>query len=246
MAIRISETIPLLVITLLCIGAVEGGYTAFEYFLRTPVGKDMSETVPAPDESATPPGEEQPHDYKIILSRNLFGQVPKAPLPAVPVADVAALELTDLGVVLVGTISGTGETPRAIILDLKTRKQVLYKGGEMIQGARIMGIHRGKVILSVNGKDELLDMSEAAKVRPTVSIREEIPPKESSAPAQGLDPTQNQNPEAQTVEGGVPQEMASPPVIPEAFTPSPATPPAPGKRNVSPRVVRPSKPPRSY
>lgn len=169
MATRITSIIPLLFITLICVAAVEGGYQAFEYFILKP--EPIAEATQS--EAETEGGEESTvaqtakHDYRIILQRNLFGPPPssgeteKAPASTYP----DDLEATSLNIVLMGTISGTEGTHRAIILDKKLNEQELYETGDAIQGALVKEIMRGKVILALNGKDEILDMSEAAKMR---------------------------------------------------------------------------------
>ena len=59
---------------------------------------------------------------------------------------------------------------RAIIFDKTVNKQALYETGDAVQGAVVKEILRGKVILVYNGRDEMLDMSEAAKVRPAYAV----------------------------------------------------------------------------
>lgn len=174
MASQISRIIPLLVITLFCIGAVEGGYSVLEYFLfRQPVNETV---IPgAKEEKEEQVSSAARRDPSIILTRNLFGPTFESEdAPAASTVDVAAnLDKSDLEIVLVGTIGGGEGNNRAIILDKKTRKQDLYKEGDEIKGASVKEILRGKVILDVEGKEELLDMSEAASVRPTVKMTRE-------------------------------------------------------------------------
>ena len=169
MATRITSIIPLLFITLICVVAVEGGYQAFEYFILKP-----EPIADAPQSQAeTKSGEEgtavqtAKNDYRIILQRNLFGPPPGSGKtePAATSKYPDDLEATSLNIVLMGTISGTEGTHRAIILDKKINEQELYETGDAIQGALVKEIMRGKVILALNGKDEILDMSEAAKMR---------------------------------------------------------------------------------
>ena len=164
MAHRISIIVPLLFITLLCVGLVEGGYQALEYFLM----RDQIDTKTVAPESVTKSVPkikvtEEKHDYKIILQRNLFGAPPADNttkiVETVPVKD---LEATSLKIVLKGTIKGVGESDRAIILDKKNKTQQLYQEGDGIQGAFVKEILRGRVILSYNGNDEVLDMSDTA------------------------------------------------------------------------------------
>ena len=170
MAARITDIFPILLITLLCVGIVEGGYQALEYFvLRTPVPKtEILETAAVEKDSTSQNVQKKQQDYRLILQRNLFGPPPGKDEPTATVDPNYAenLKLTSLNIVLMGTINGGEGADRAIVLDKKTHKQELYEKGDAIQGAFVKEILRGKVILVYNGKDEMLDMSEAANVRP--------------------------------------------------------------------------------
>ena len=174
MPARITDIFPLLLITLLCVGVVEGGYQALEYFvLRTPVEKvEKSDTVAVEQKTVVENDQKKGRDYRIILQRNLFGPPPgKDQLTAAVDPDYTEnLKSTSLNIVLMGTISGGDGVARAIILDKQSSKQQLYEKGDAIQGASVKEILRGKVILVYNGKDEMLDMSEAAKVRPAYAV----------------------------------------------------------------------------
>ena len=171
MAARITDILPFLLITLLCVGLVEGGYQALEHFgLSAPAEKAaIPETASVQTDQAGTVGENPKHDYTVILQRNLFGPAPGKNETATTAAteNTEELQSTSLNIVLMGTINGGKETDRAIILDKTTKKQQLYETGDTVQGATIKEILRGKVILAYNGKDEMLDMSEAAKVRST-------------------------------------------------------------------------------
>ena len=193
MASHISRIIPLLVITLCCIGAVELGYTVLEYLLfRQPAEETVTPGTPAAKEGPMPAGAKR--DYSIILTRNLFGpQFKTENTPAPPAVDVAAnLDRSNLEIVLVGTVGGSEGTNRAIILDRKTRKQDLYKEGDEVKGANIKEILRGKVVLEVQGKEELLDMAEAASVRPVVKPRQ--PQQAGPSPGQMVQPEAGMEP----------------------------------------------------
>jgi general secretion pathway protein C len=61
---------------------------------------------------------------------------------------------------LLGTVAGDQANAVAVIEDKKKRKQDLYKVGDSVQDALIKKILRGKVVLEVGGKDEILAMEE--------------------------------------------------------------------------------------
>ena len=171
MAARITDILPFLLITLLCVGFVEGGYQALEHFgLSAPVDKAAPpEITPVKTELPGALTENQQYDYQVILDRNLFGPAPgKGQTEANATEEKTEdLQATSLNIVLMGTVNGGKGSDRAIILDKSTNKQQLYAAGDAIQGASIKEIQRGKVILAYNGKDEMLDMSDAAKERST-------------------------------------------------------------------------------
>ena len=174
MVSRLSSILPFLLITLLCIFGVEMFYRGVDRFLFRP-DSTTAAGRPTPTgavdarsgkkgASAPPPATT---DYKVIVSRNLFGLPPKEePAQAKMSSEqLEQLKSTSLDVVLMGTVSGVKGDDRAIILTKKGRKQKLYQVGDVVEGAQIKSILRGKVILNFNGKDEILDMSEAAKFR---------------------------------------------------------------------------------
>jgi type II secretory pathway component PulC len=166
---RLSFITPLLFITILSAVFVEGFYQALETFvLNVPASSKNS-----PDQNQEQkaliinPNEKRP-DYRVILTRNLFGtslnnnEVVEA--PATTESEVE--NISELGIVLMGTVSGSENNRRAIILNKQSRDQNIFSIGEVIEGALIKEINRGQLVLSIQGKDETLDMSEAAEMRP--------------------------------------------------------------------------------
>ena len=108
-------------------------------------------------------------EYKAVLDRNLF-ETRSAATPQPRKVDVASLEETKLNLKLWGTVSGSSDGDYAVIEDVKAREQNLYRVGDAIQTATVKEIHREKVVLTVNGNDEVLQMQELesgnAAVRP--------------------------------------------------------------------------------
>ncbi len=174
MAHRISSIVPLLFITLLCVGSVEGGYLMLEYFLtQTPASQKQDAPKRPVKAGRSAEMKEQKHDYHIILSRNLFGPPPSDKVVGAPAKNdsVKDLAVTGLDIMLKGTISGEGKTRFAIITEKINNTQQLYQEGDAVQGAFVKEILRGKVILSYNGKDEVLEMSDTAgKAAPSAPI----------------------------------------------------------------------------
>ncbi len=96
--------------------------------------------------------------YQPIIARDLFNTAktvdPKAAI------DIDALKPTKLDLKLWGTVSGEDpDRAYAVVEDLQARQQGLYRPGDTIQDATVKLILRKKVILSVGGKDEVLEIA---------------------------------------------------------------------------------------
>jgi general secretion pathway protein C len=108
--------------------------------------------------------------YQPISERNLFkvqesgdkaASKPKA-------IDVESLKQTELKLKLWGTVTGNPETDYAVIEEGTAKEQNLYRVGDSIQNATVKMILREKVVLSVDGKDEVLKMEEVADDKKTL------------------------------------------------------------------------------
>ena len=99
--------------------------------------------------------------YNAIVERNLFNSKKGAGQHAERL-DIESLEPTDLKLKLLGTVSGNNKKAYAVIEDTAKKHQDLYRIGDSIQNATLKMILREKVILRVNGKDEILGIEEAS------------------------------------------------------------------------------------
>ena len=97
--------------------------------------------------------------FQVIADRNLF-QLPAREGDAPQTIDVDALAPTSLQLKLWGTVSGNGEEAYAVIEDPALRRQAVYRPGEMVQHAVVRLILREKIVLSVDGRDEVLLMEQ--------------------------------------------------------------------------------------
>jgi len=96
-------------------------------------------------------------DYRVITDRNLFGSLVRSS-GHVKLKDIGSLEPTSLKIALLGTTTGNHKNAFAVIEEIDKKKQDLYKAGDSVQGAVLKKVLRGKVILRVNNKDEILIM----------------------------------------------------------------------------------------
>jgi len=112
------------------------------------------------------------NDYKAIVDRNFFDSSASSRNLEPGTKEIEGLDPTSLKVLLFGTVTGSRENAFAVIEETDTRKQGLYRVGDNIQNAVVKLILRGKVVLSVGDRDEILTMEESAASRP----RKDSPP----------------------------------------------------------------------
>jgi general secretion pathway protein C len=99
------------------------------------------------------------NSYDIIVQRNLF----KVQIERKEGSDnessysTEKLEPTTLSLTLWGTVTGGSEL-YAVIEDKKSRLQALYEEGDLIQDATIKKILKKEIILTFQGKDQVLEM----------------------------------------------------------------------------------------
>ncbi len=124
-------------------------------------------------EKTSPP----PSDYQSILKRNLFKTVSKGiPGSGSTATPIGAPLPIQLNVKLWGTVTFSDGKGFAVIEDVPARRQDLFTAGKAIQNATLKEILRGRVILSVNGRDQVLNMEDPK------SLPERVQPIPASAP----------------------------------------------------------------
>ncbi|WP_320040343.1 type II secretion system protein N [uncultured Desulfobacter sp.] len=96
-----------------------------------------------------------------VTQRNLFQVQVDGKQKMAPELEELNLEKTSLKLTLWGTVTGQNkEDGWAVIKDLKAKQQELYRVNDKIQGATIKAILRNRIILTVNGKDQILEVDE--------------------------------------------------------------------------------------
>ena len=102
-------------------------------------------------------------DYSGVTARNLFKVSDQNTKGSNSMLSVDDLERTELQLTLWGTIAGAGDMAWAIIEEKTTRSQSLYKVGDtVVQGATLTHVFRNKVVLNVNGTDQVLEVMDSA------------------------------------------------------------------------------------
>lgn len=98
--------------------------------------------------------------YGSIIERNLFNTKTGTDRKAEKL-DIESLKPTDLKLKLVGTVTGDKKDAYAVIVGASGKIQNLYRTGDTIQNATLKMILREKVVLHINGKDEVLSIEKA-------------------------------------------------------------------------------------
>ena len=138
---------------------VRGGYRLLSSKLVTPPAVVVEQnTVPEGESQAPKPLT----NYDAIEQRNLFGVESEADtLPIKPITQ-EPLKPTKLNLTLWGTVTGPPDKAVAIVQDGKTRQQQLLHEGDEIQKAIVKAIERERIVLTVNGRDEILEIEESS------------------------------------------------------------------------------------
>ena len=174
---KLFPIIDLLLITLAVYLGVKGVYAFFSYQIEAPPPVIAKQPDVTTENISLPPFS----DYRIITERNLFNTSANGEQPKTDI-EVDSLEQTQLKLKLRGAIDGDGKYEYAIIEDEKERKQNLYKVGDTIQNATVKMILQNKVVLSLLGKDEILEM-EKMDGRPSSIARAAAPRPTPETPA---------------------------------------------------------------
>ena len=158
--------LPLLLITVLCVVGVKAFYRLAEKRMAAvETEPEVSSGVPVAAAKSAVVKDNQVHaDASVITRRNLFASKEDAVAKKAAIDPLASAEPTKLAFVLMGTAIDAENDNRAFIYDKKKRRQDMYREGDDLQGALIRQISYGKVIITVNGKNELLDIAEARKI----------------------------------------------------------------------------------
>jgi len=98
-------------------------------------------------------------NHKIIMGRNIFGssgasaakENPKQEQKESPSLLVRELRL-------LATVSGDEEVACAVIENVKTKIQDLYKTGDIVEGAQVERIERNRIVLFNGGQHEVLNL----------------------------------------------------------------------------------------
>lgn len=146
-----------------------------------------------------------------IVQRDLL-QTKEEPEAGRPDLRIEELQQTQLNLKLWGTVTLGEGSPYAVIEEKASRQQNLYRVGDMIQNALIKHILREKVVLTVDGRDEVLEMEEMISGKGRAQA-----PGPAPLPARASPPQQRPGPGAGTAEPITQQITVSSQLLEEAM-----------------------------
>ncbi|MBN1832923.1 MAG: PDZ domain-containing protein [Deltaproteobacteria bacterium] len=179
MTARYTTIFNFVALSILLFISVDIFYTIVSAQLNDVGIQEIAKTRPSPSKGYRRP---PLSDYRAITERNIFGSLENASEKIKP-SEYENLEPTKLKLALVGTVSGSDEDAAAFIEETDKRRQELYRVGDKVKDATLKAILEGKVVLSVDGKDEILTMEEPSSRRSLSTVRErDTPPSAAVTP----------------------------------------------------------------
>jgi general secretion pathway protein C len=166
MTTRLQTIVNLIAMAVISFLAVDLFYTIIGVQLSRKHTQDIGVSRPP----AVIKQEKPPLNYfSPLVERNLFASSEQI-TQEIKEEGIENLEPTSLKIALLGTVVGSEQDSFAIIEEKAGKNQALYKVGDSIQGAVVKGILRGKVILTVQGRDKILTIEEEAASRRTSEV----------------------------------------------------------------------------
>lgn len=114
-------------------------------------------------------------NHRIIVERNIFGYSGLSPIKENPQREKleAPFGVIVVQLRLLATVAGDDQVACAVIENLKSKVQSIYKTGDIIEGARIERIDRNKIVLLYEEQSEVLNLCISRGALDTVEKNEE-------------------------------------------------------------------------
>jgi general secretion pathway protein C len=156
------------ILVYIIVGFIPGDYAGKNTFANPIPVKEKVEIIPR--ENQLLPGR-----HKIIVERNIFGSSGLSPAKQNPRREKteAPMSIFKSQYRLLATVAGDEEAARAVIVNLKSKTQDIYKTGDIIDGAQIERIERNKVVVLYRERREVLHLNIMCKALGPVDNNEE-------------------------------------------------------------------------
>lgn len=156
-------------------------------FLAGSSGPTVAVTAPVVESSASASANAPPTDYTAIAAWHLFGQMEAGrPVEAPP----TPLPVTPLNLRLVGVffIERGGDQALALIADGSGPERGYRVGEPLPGGARLERVQRDHVVVSRNGRQEVLNLPKLGDPNPMLPPAPAPAPEQKSSPASSMEP----------------------------------------------------------
>lgn len=147
------HSVLLIILVFIVVGFIPGDYALLNTFAYSVPIK--GEEVIILNNNSKPPV-----NHKIIVERNIFGSSGSSPARENQQREKmdALASVTGAQLRLRATIAGDDQVACAVIENLKSKVQDIYKAGDIIEGAKIESINRNKIVLVYGNKREVLSL----------------------------------------------------------------------------------------
>ena len=158
--------------------------------------EDSALSVPAktasPKDSPSSKGKRL-EDYGLIVSKDVF-HTTKETAKTEGKGSVEDIKVTGLNLELKGTVLREGKDSYAFIQDRGSRIEDVYYANDFVMGARIARIMKGRVILNVDGREEMLLMADESRTLTEMGVSEAAAIAEAVKPAERRPSSQRTTP----------------------------------------------------
>lgn len=139
------------------------GYIVFGFVFSDGRGKSaiIEPVTTTEEESKNPKEDTGPSDNPdIIIERNIFGSSGHNSVNQNPVQETKEnpISILKTQLHLLATVAGDEDVACAVVENVKTKVQDLYRIGDLIEGVQIEKIDRNKIILFSDGQREVLNL----------------------------------------------------------------------------------------
>ncbi|MBW7991193.1 MAG: hypothetical protein FVQ84_14415 [Planctomycetes bacterium] len=142
------------ILVYIIVGFIPGDYAGKNIFANSIPIKEKVEIIPY--KNPLPSG-----NHKIIVERNIFGSSGLSPASENPRREKteAPISILKSQFRLLATVAGDEEVACAVIENLKSKMQDIYKTGDIIGGVQIERIERNKVVVLYREQYEVLNLN---------------------------------------------------------------------------------------
>ncbi|MHC4241070.1 MAG: type II secretion system protein N [Planctomycetota bacterium] len=166
--LRVTNLVLLAILVYIIVGFIPGDYAEQSTFVDSTPMEEKGEIIPFENPLL-------PNKHKIIVERNIFGSSELSPASENPRREKTEAPARTIRsqLRLLATVAGDDQVACAVIENIKSKVQDIYKAGDIIEGVQIERIERNKVVVLYREQREVLSLNIMSKVLDPVDKKEE-------------------------------------------------------------------------